>query len=378
MKTEKKKILFLIESLSGGGAEKVLTTLLKFLDKEKFCVVLCSVADCGVYVQECKKYVDYYAPIIKRSDTFLGKIKYKIIYDWIPTSWIYKMYIPQECDIEVSFCEGFATKILSYSTNKKSKKIAWVHTDLESNHWTKKVYRNDKQEETAYNNYDQIISVSERVKESLEKIYRLHVPVKTLYNPIDLDDIVNKSKEIVDDVEIKEGVLRMVTVGRLERQKGYVRLLNIINRLIREGINNINLWIVGEGSERDCLEALIDKNNLHDYIKLLGFKSNPYKYIAMGDIFVCSSIAEGYSTAVTEALILGIPVVTTDCSGMDELLCVDKCGLITDNSEQDLYDGLKAVILDPSVLLNYRNNIEIRKKDFNTGKLVSEIERYFL
>ena len=80
------------------------------------------------------------------------------------------------------------------------------------------------------------------------------------------------------------------------------------------------LWILGDGEEREMLQHYICKKQLEDCVTLWGFQTNPYAFMTQSDLFVCSSISEGYSTAVTEALILGLPVVTTDCSGMNELL----------------------------------------------------------
>ena len=98
-------------------------------------------------------------------------------------------------------------------------------------------------------------------------------------------------------------MMRLVTVGRLEHQKGYDRLVRIINRLVKDGVP-LELWILGVGSQEASLKQYIHEHQLDEYVKLLGFRSNPYKYIVQADLFVSSSRSEGYSTAVTEALIL--------------------------------------------------------------------------
>lgn len=144
-----KRILFLIESLSGGGAEKVLSVLLKHIDKTKFNITLCTIVDTGIYAAEVKKYVNYTSVLGNpQKKGVLGKILYKIlyllIYRILPTQLIYILFIPKKNDIEIAFVEGFCTKILSHSTNKKAKKIAWVHTDLINNHWITSVYKNEE------------------------------------------------------------------------------------------------------------------------------------------------------------------------------------------------------------------------------------------
>lgn len=136
---KKLKLLFLIESLSGGGAEKVLSVLLKHLDKTKFDITLCTIVDTGIYAEEVKKYVKYTSVLGNlQKKNLLGKIVYKILYLFIyrilPSQLIYTLFIPKKNDIEIAFVEGFCTKILSHSTNKKAQKIAWAHTDLINNH----------------------------------------------------------------------------------------------------------------------------------------------------------------------------------------------------------------------------------------------------
>ena len=134
-------------------------------------------------------------------------------------------------------------------------------------------------------------------------------------------------------------------MGGLVQQKGYDRLLRIYNNIVKKE-KNIHLYILGEGNQRKELEKYIRNNNLGDKVTLLGYKENPYKYVKKADLFVCSSYYEGYSTAVTEALIVGTPVITTLCSGMQELLDNGTYGMIVENNEESLYNGLKKLIND--------------------------------
>ena len=168
--------------------------------------------------------------------------------------------------------------------------------------------------------------------------------------------------------------LKLISVGRLATQKGYDRLLLIINRLYDNG-NNISLTILGEGSEREKLEEYIIKNNLGNVVHLPGFAPNPYSIIKEHDLFVCSSRAEGYSTAVTEALILGLPVITTDCSGMKELLGENnEYGVVVQNDEESLYNGIKKFLENKSYLEFYTTKAIERGKKFSLTSLMNEIE----
>lgn len=377
----KKQVLFLIESLSGGGAEKVLTTLVNNLDESKFDITLCCVVNTGKYIAELNPNIQY-AYIIPNINSLKGvkrwyySLLYHLIYQWLPLKWVYKLFVPQNRDVEIAFVEGFATKLLSYSTNRKAKKIAWVHIDLEQFHWTKSVYKNIKEEQTCYQQYSQIITVSDTAQSAFKRVFKeVHVPIQTLYNPIDSNEILSKGKEEVSCV--KSSNIRLVSVGRLVHQKAYDRLLRIVNLLIQQNYP-IELWIIGEGEERGKLENYIRDNGLEKVVTLLGFQSNPYAYLTQCDLFVCSSVSEGYSTAVTEALILGLPVITTDCSGMNELLLNGKYGVITENSEEALYQGLKSILDHSKLLEYYKRQAKNRGKDFSLLNLLSPIEKLLL
>lgn len=371
----RRKVFFFIESLAGGGAEKVLATLVQHLDKSKFDVTVCVVSGGGRYEDEVKQCCNYKALLNIPSSPIeraIYKIKHHLIYKWLPMWLVYMLFVPKGNDVEVAFVEGFATKLLSFSCNKHARKYAWVHTDLTKNHWTKNVYRNSNEEKQCYGRYDRVLGVSNTVCDAFRKEFpSVDVSVATIYNVVDSEDILLKSIEEL--VEKKEHGVRLVTAGRLEPQKGYTRLLRIVDRLMHEGCD-MELWILGDGSERAVLEQYIEEHHLQERVSLLGFQPNPYKYLATGDLFVCSSLAEGYSTAVAEALILGLPVVTTDCSGMSELLRNGECGIITDNNEEALYEGMKQVLNTPDMLKFYTEKAKDRSGDFSIDRLIEPFE----
>lgn len=379
----KKKVLFLIESLSVGGAEKVLSTLLKHIDKTKFDVTLCCVVDTGKYVDEVKSYVCY-KPILpnptrlKGWNFLLNKIKYALVYRWLPLNLVYRWFVPKDADVEVTFVEGFATKLLSYSTNKRAKRIAWIHTDFCNHHWTLgSVFHTIEEEKRCYERYNQVITVSNTANKAFKSNFpSIKVPVTTIYNPIDNIDILHQSLEPIGEERRDISVMRIVSVGRLTAIKAFDRLLHIIVKLKRLDYK-VELWLLGEGEKRKDLEDVIIQEDISDIVTLWGFQSNPYKYMVHCDLFVCSSIGEGYSTAVTEALILGLPVVTTDCSGMAELLNGGDCGIIAENSEDALFDGIKSLLDHPESLLKYKEKAKMRGNEFNISRLIKPIEDLF-
>lgn len=375
-----KRVLFFIETLNGGGAERVLTNLVQNIDRTKFEVTVCSVIDNGIYDEEIKK-VAHFKPIIstqlleKTLGRLLYKIKYNLIYRYLPLSWVYRLWIPQGNDIEVAFVEGFATKLISQSTSRTSRKLAWVHCDLKRDHWTRQVFKNDDEEKNCYLRYDEVITVSQTQKESLYQLYG-NVPVKVCYNPIDSETILRLGNLDKNNSGKSLNCKRLVATGRLTKVKGFDRLVRIVARLKEENFP-VELWIMGDGGERAHLEEIVKGNHLQPIVTFWGFQSNPYQYMAQCDLFVCSSLSEGFSTAITEALILGLPVVSTEVSGVREQLegGREKCGLITENSEEGLYQGLKTILEQPELRKSLASAARERGKDFQMKQLMAAIEK---
>lgn len=370
----RRKVLFLIESLSGGGAEKVLSTLVKHIDKQKFDITVCSIVDTGKYVDEVKEYVkySYIMPNPAKCKTWWQKLKYKLkyklVYSLLPLSIVYKLFIPKGNDVEVAFIEGFATKLLSKASSN-SKKIAWVHIDLLNYPYTASIYKNKDDEKRTYLKFDQIIGVSNTVCESIRTLYGNNINIKTIYNPIDAQDIINKSRLPIIVPAKKDGFIRICSIGRFVPQKAFDRLLRITHKLKNDGYK-VELWLLGDGKLRPEYEKYIDENNLSDIVTLWGFQPNPYAYLAQCDLFVCSSIAEGYSLAIAESIILGIPVISTNCAGPNELLAGDCYGLLVDNDETILAQSIIQYILNPTTILNSKKI----QSNFNLKKTIIKIE----
>lgn len=356
------RILFFIESLSSGGAEKVLTTLLKYLDYSKYEVILVPLVDEGVLRNDIDMSKLEYTPVIREGGTpwlrLWNKIKYKLIYHYLPCRLANRWVITQKgIDIYVAFTEGFATKLLSFTPQKK---IAWVHADLKTDPWTQNmhIYRSLEEEKAAYQRYNEVVCVSKGVEQVMKDLYSLQ-QTTTIYNPIDTDVILQDAKQPINFTQSSS--FKIVTVGRLVPQKGFDRLIRIIGKLRRNG-KNVELFIVGEGTERKKLEHIIQEEVLENYVHLKGFMKNPYALMAKMDLFVCSSIAEGYSLVIAEAMTLGLPVISTECAGPKELLGNGEYGMLVVNNPDALYNGLLQAIDTPSLLEKLKQkSIEKRK-----------------
>lgn len=363
----KRRVAFFVNSLYGGGAEKVLQTLLRFLDKQKFDVTLYSLH---------RNQLD---------DSYPSEIVYKYIYghgkwtDLIKTfvykhfapSVFYRLFVHGTYDTEVAFIEGYSTRIVSGSTNPNSKKIAWVHIDLKNYPWTlqKGIYKSLKEEKDAYRRFDKVICVSNSVENVMKESYGL-INTGTIYNPIDVAFINQKAQDPVDFTP-SDG-FNIVSVGRLVPQKGFDLLIPIIARLRKDGLN-IHLYILGEGEDGDKLRDMSVALKVQDSIEFLGYKTNPYAYISKMDLFVCSSRAEGFSLVIAEALSMGIPVISTNCSGPNELLGIDsRYGLLC-NDYEDLYLKIKEAATKPVLLEELHKKAIERKTILNVEESINQV-----
>ena len=378
---KKKKILFAIESLSGGGAEKILTTIVKNLDKTKFDITVLVVVHTGVYLKEVSKYckVKYILEDYSNIQSYIGKLKYRLEYKKIysiPIDKVYRKYVLDKYDIEIAFVEGYATKLIAASTNHKSRKIAWVHTDLLKNSYADEIYTDQNEHLETYRQYNCIFCVSQNVKESFENKFHISTKAVVQYNPVDEEEIRKKSVQELDIVYPYQGLL-LGTIGRLEYQKGYLRLLKCVKRLLEKGYQ-FTIWIIGLGSEKEKLEQYIKENNLNSAVILLGFKENPYQYLRYCDAFICSSYAEGFSTAATESIILGRPIFTVECSGMKELIGNSGCGEIVPNTNEELYNLLERLVSGEYNLEEYKKKAIKRSENFLLKTRICEIEEKFL
>ena len=238
------------------------------------------------------------------------------------------------------------------------------------------VFSNIADEQKTYNKFDKIICVSNIVKKSFVKLFNQIDPkkVSVKHNIIDSNEILKKS--LIPN-RLINNKFTICSVGRLNKQKNYLRLAKCAYRLYHNLNLDFNVWIIGEGTGRKKLEQYIKNHKMEGYFHLLGFRSNPYSIVKKANLFVCSSNAEGYSTSVVEALILGLPVVTTDCAGMKEIFGTSQCGIITKNTTEDLYQGISMVMKNIDLYKRLKNNAIRRGKDFQVANNIKDIELLF-
>lgn len=368
-----KKILFLIPTLGHGGAEKVLVNLVNNMDKEKFDITVQTLFDEGVNKQYLNSDIRYES-FMKHA--FRGNSRIMAL---LPAGLLHRHIVKERYDVIVSYLEGPTTHIISGCPHVDTKRVAWIHTGFNNARLFKRGFITKNKAIRAYKNIDCIICVSESVKNLFEIIAGTRFDnIGVLYNTNETDAIKELAHEPVTDITFNNNTVNVFSVGKLMHLKGYDRLAHVHKRLLDEGLNH-RIYILGEGEKRGELEKYITDNHLEESFVLLGFKENPYRYMAVADMYVCSSRREGFSTAVTEALILGKPVVSTCCSGAYELLGNNnEYGIVTDNTEDGIYEGMKTMLNDDVLRREYAVKAAERGKAFSTEKTVKAVEEMLL
>lgn len=367
-----KKILFFIHDMEDGGAQKVLTHLVNNMNKDVFDVSVVSMFGGGVNEKSLSPRVHYRAVFSK---PFPGNSRIQKIF---PPSFLHHLCIKERYDVEISYLEGVSARVISGCTTPETKKLCWIHSTITSEKSAASGFRSYEEAVCCYSQYDCVIGVSKGVETSFRNSVQNMEKTTTLYNTLDSNLIRENAEEVLSEDVFVQKEYNLISVGSLKSVKGFDRLLRIHHRLREEGYP-VHTYLVGQGPDRDSLEEQTITSDDSDTVTFLGFNSNPYKYVKKCDLFVCSSHSEGFSTAATEALIVGIPVVTTLVSGMKEMLGENnEYGIITENNEDALYEGIKRLLDDPALLAHYKEKAIERGKSFSTEATVKAVEDMLL
>lgn len=339
-----KKIIFGITSLTLGGAERVLVDIVNKINRE-YDITIFTLYSNGEFEKMLSKNVKVIS-LYNKAYKDISKLK-KIIISLkllFLGKRIYEKNVRMgKYDTEVAFLEGPITRLFA-TKNADTNKIAWVHNDISLVFGTSiNAKLKKKYDRKVYDNYNSIVFVS---KDNLEK-FKVSYPninenkLKLIYNYIDADNVIEKSNEQID-TEFKEDRLNFVIVARLTKQKAIDRVLKVHINLIKDGFIH-NIYVIGEGSEKEALEKAIIANDVQSTFKLLGKKDNPYPYIKKADVFCLLSLYEGYGMVLEEAKILDRFIIITDTAAREALEDYNNC-VIVENNETAIYNGMKEII----------------------------------
>jgi len=292
VKKANNKVYFLINSLAGGGAEKVLIRLLPFLNPEK---ILLLEKDVAYSVEK--------NPIFLSNHSTKTNAIFKTLY--IP---VYSYKLAKSIDKDstvVSFLERANFVNIFSKLFKKHRAIISVHMDQETGHVSIRRF-NKLLVKVLYPKADLVVAVSKGVKQSLAQLGVEENKIKVIYNPYPIEEIEKQSQEPLDKYEKIFNHPVIITAGRLTKPKGQWYLIRIFKHL-KEKHNNLKLVILGDGELKDYLVKLSEDLGLKTYVwdrdKLsdnfdvyfLGFQKNPFKFIARSKIFAFPSLWESQS-----------------------------------------------------------------------------------
>ena len=366
-----KKILFLIPNLSVGGAEKVLVNLVNNMDRSKFDITVQTLFAGGVNEQFLRKNIRYRSSFRR---TFRGNSR---IFRLFQPETLYKRLIRGDYDIVVSYLEGPTARIVAGCPDRDTKLVCWIHIQQETQAAFSGSFRSFGEAQRCYNRFDRIICVSEYVRSDFLRLSHYPGAAKVLYNTNETDEIIRLSREPLENA-LDSGRYKICVVGKLKKNKGIERLMRIHKRLSENGCG-AHFYFLGSGPMEGFVREFAASNGLEQSTTLLGYQTNPYQYVRNCDLLVCGSYAEGFSTAATEALIVGTPVCTVEVSGMKEMLGENnEYGVVTENSEDALYEGIRSLLDNPGLLAHYKRQAQFRGKEFSTENTVSAVERMLL
>ncbi|BAL81659.1 glycosyltransferase [Caldisericum exile] len=341
MSNIEKRIAFFLPNLNGGGAEKSIVNLVKEFSKRNFYIDLVLVSAQGPYISQIPNNVRIID--LNTSHVILALPKLvKYLASNKPDALISSLNHANVVAIMAKLILNSKTKIIVREDSIPSQER-----------------RNSKSIKSKvlpllmhvfYPYADFVIAVSKGVKEDLVSYVRLKPGrIKVIFNPVLDLEIFDRAKENVDYKWFNDNnyLPIIISVGRLTEPKDFGTLLKAF-ALVRKQID-ARLVILGEGEERKNLETLTKELGVSDYVWMPGFVDNPYKYMSRADVFVLSSLYEGLSMVLIEALALGVPVISTDCkSGPREVLENGKYGkLVPVHDVNALSTAIMEVLTNP-------------------------------
>lgn len=378
------RILIILDVVDNGGVGIVLRNLLNNIHLEKYKIDILAVEENPRYEELLPKDVNirhlYKKNPAKHSNKYFRYI-YAFAKEKCPKWFIRRKFIKNDYDLAIDF-KGNNLNLL---TAMKCPKIFWSHKDFspETNPIEKEViekYSKTKpgaaKEKMFIRNLsrvDKVVCISNACKAAFSN--RWSYPeerIQVLLNVLDVASIKQKSEERIDFV--KPQVFTFCCMSRISSGKGIERLLECVDRLNKEGYKFF-LNIIGGGDTLEEMKSLT-RQMLLENVYFQGNKDNPYPYLLQSDVFVYPSETEAYSTAVCEALILGMPIITTKTASVPEIFSDGEYGVVVDNDTTGIYKAMKAFMDDNNLICHYRNKAKQRLSYFNAESRARAVEEF--
>lgn len=352
----KRRILFVNDEMEMGGVARVLNTLMSNLDPDLYQIDCLVLHKQGMLLKEIPKHIRVLegTPFFNTIDEPLLDLvqcldfraianKLRLIF-YMKTGLIKNKIkkerakiIKRPYDVEVAAKEGFCTIFTAFGDSEK--KVNWVLTDYSVCNYSKRHMPLVKE---ALKKIDLNIADSVQALDAYKKVFGITKGV-SIHNLMDVEKVIKGSRKKHDSTVAKKGV-NVIAVARFHPQKSLDRLLYAHQYAINKGYKH-KLYLIGGGEEETKLRNIVLENNLNNVL-FLGFKQNPYADIAGCDLFVLSSLYEGFATVVNESLIATTPVLATKVSGIDEQITNQDYGWIVENTQEALNIGYVEALKD--------------------------------
>lgn len=359
----------------------MLVTFLKNLPEDQYEIDLLLNLYSGKYLPEVPEWIHVLSlnkgeMITTNRLQDLPKKAFRVVYQKLLKTFpslLYQFILQgKKYDIEFAAIHGMRDEILN-SPLKSSKKLIWIHNDLkktEFHNYTDREFRK-------FFGFDKIMVISEKIQRDFENLSETEAEknkIVRIYNPLDTEEIITKSQ----DSEAKSKDFRnnrqpiFVSVGTVFPQKGFDRLLRVHKRLLDEGFKH-QIQILGDGYDFENIKKLQQELRVTETSTLFGFTDNPYPIVKNADFYVLSSRYEGFPTVLFEAITLKKNIIATDVSGVREMLEEGKLGLIVENSDEGIFEGMKKALQNPENFKIYQDHLKNYHRPFNLENSVNTI-----
>lgn len=367
MKNMKKRVLITSLDLEVGGIETALINMLNNLDLEKYDITLILQNNKGTLINRLNKKINVIDFKYKyRLDNIIFRAYYKIRNTLRLKYFVYKY----KNKFDVSACYATYDRNCAYLARKIcNNSILWAHTDYLLVNTDKELTKNFFKDKGVFE-YKKIVAVSNVCKISIVTLFKeLENRIVICRNFIDVDTLKKLSEEKIEEKKPKLPLFINLT-RQEEVSKKLTKLLYATKRLKEEGFE-FRVWMLGEGPDTNLYKEIIEKEELQDYVKMLGRKENPYPYLKLSDAHILTSDYEGFPMANIEAKLFKIPVITTSVSD-SETDIGDKYGIIIKTKDIDgVYTAMKEFITK-----GYKIKEEFDVNEFNKN-ILETLENLF-
>lgn len=360
-----KKLLFVISQLYKGGAETSLVNLLNNLDYSMYSVDLIilnqepinnavSLMDkINKNVKVCDAYHEY------TKVSLLDRVKARFLYtpEQKGAYLFPALNFVRNKEYDWAFFVGeWASPSFVANEVKAKIKAAWIHTDLS------KATNFDAEHYFYFMDFfDYFIFVSKySLEQSVLKYPFLEDKAVVVYNISDVHMIRENMNETVTDIKYDSEAINLLTVANLRSEKNHLRQVEVLAELKGRGIN-INWYNIGGTSDKllvNKIKNLCREKNIEDCFHIIGPRENPYAYMKVMDAVTVLSDYESWSMVITEAKIIGIPVIATKTAGALEQLVHKQTGILTDFTIESIADEIEGFVKNKQLSADIRNNIQ--------------------